>query len=79
MMMLVDKNAVHRSLRGTICVNMKNKYTETKFLSVTFPTHYIWPNANKIEMIFCRYNVNFNGKRLAVFLNSFLLLQSVLR
>ena len=55
---------------------MKLVFTILKFLSVTFQTHYFWPNANKIEMIFCLYMYILMGKRLAVFLNSFLLLQN---
>ena len=34
------------------------------------------PNANKIEMMFCLHMCILMGKRLAVFLNSFLILQS---
>ena len=48
------------------------------FFSFETNMHLFWPNAYKIEMIFCLYMCILMGKRLAVFLNSFLLLQSFL-
>ena len=68
------KNAQKKS--EILKYGLKINYISTNFWSVTFQTHYFWPNANTIEMIFCLYMCILMGKRLAVFLNSFLLLQS---
>ena len=48
-----------------ITIQNTQNYTKTKFLLVTIQTHNFWPNANKIEIIFCLYMCIWMGETLS--------------